>query len=67
MRDLFRVIFGVEMVLLVLLAIAFTAVEPGSGAFVVAVLSLGIVLVTLLIVGALLYVDWQGLNPREPR
>ncbi|WP_227355860.1 hypothetical protein [Haladaptatus salinisoli] len=67
MRHLFRVIFGVEMVFLVLLAIAFTAVEPGTGAYVVSVLSLGIILMTLLIVSVLLYVDWRGLDPREPR
>ena len=67
MRDLFRLIFGVEMVLLALLAISFTTVEPGTGAYVVAVLSLGLILVTLAMVSALLYVDWRGLDPREPR
>ncbi|WP_227378772.1 hypothetical protein [Haladaptatus halobius] len=67
MRNLFRIIFGMNMVLLVLLAIAFTAIQPGTGAYVIAVLSLGVILITLLIVSSLLYVDWQGLNPREPR
>lgn len=67
MRDLFSIIFGVDMVLLVLLAISFTVVEPGSGAYVVAILSLGIILITLLIVSVLLYVDWRGLTPEEPR
>ncbi|WP_101295819.1 hypothetical protein [Halegenticoccus soli] len=64
MREFFRIIFGVNMVLLALLAISFTVIEPGSGAYVVAVLSLGIIAVTLAIVSALLYVDWRGLNPR---
>ena len=67
MRGLFRLVFAVEMVLLALLAIAFTAVEPGTGAYVVSVLSLGVILVTLAIVSALFYVDWRGLDPREPR
>lgn len=67
MRDLFRIIFGVNMVLLVLLAISFTAIEPGTGAFVVAVLSLGVLLVTTLIVSLLLYFDWRGLDPYEAR
>lgn len=62
MREFFRVIFGVNLVLLVLLGISFTVVRPGTGAFVVAVLSLGVIAVTLTIVGTLLYVDWDGLN-----
>ncbi len=67
MRDLFRIIYGVNMVLLVLLAISFTAIEPGTGAFVIAVLSLGVILVTTLIVSLLLYIDWRGLDPYEAR
>lgn len=62
MREFFRVIFGVNLVLLVLLGISFTVVRPGTGAFVVAILSLGVIAVTLTIVGTLLYVDWDGLN-----
>ena len=67
MRDLFRLIFAVDMVLLALLAVSFTVVEPGTGAYVVAVLSLGVIFLTLAVVSALFYVDWRGLDPREPR
>jgi hypothetical protein len=67
MRELFRAIFGVEMVLLVLLAIAFPAIKPGTGAYVVSLLSLGVIVVTLLIVGVVLHSDWRGLDPHEPR
>ncbi|WP_224337753.1 hypothetical protein [Haloprofundus halobius] len=62
MREFFRIVFGVNIVLLVLLGISFTVVRPGTGAFVVAVLSLGVIAVTLAIVGTLLYTDWEGLN-----
>ncbi|WP_129113772.1 hypothetical protein [Halegenticoccus tardaugens] len=64
MREFFRIVFGVNMVLLALLALSFTVVEPGTGAFVVAVLSLVVIATTLTIVSALLYVDWRGLDPR---
>lgn len=62
MRQFLRIIFGLNVVFLVMLALAYPGVEPGTESYVVMLLSLGVISVTLLASGVLLYVDW---DPRE--
>lgn len=60
MRKFLRVVFGMNVVFLVLLLLSFLGIERGSDSFVIAVLSLGVIAVTLLLTGTLIYVDWDG-------
>ena len=60
MRKFLRIVFGLNVVFLTLLALSFLGIERGSDSFVIAILSLGVIVVTLLLTGTLIYVDWDG-------
>ncbi|WP_224450380.1 hypothetical protein [Haloprofundus salilacus] len=60
MEKFLRVVFGLNVVFLVLLGVSFLGIERGSGSFVVAILSVGVITVTLLLTGTLIYIDWDG-------
>jgi hypothetical protein len=60
MRDMLRVVFGLNIVFVTLLAISFPALEPGTGSYVIAVLSLCIIALMLLLTGGLLFIGWSG-------
>ncbi|WP_276256242.1 hypothetical protein [Halomontanus rarus] len=59
MRNFLRVIFGLNVIFLAMLAISYPGIEPGSGASVVAGLSIVVIAVTMLASGALIYIDWD--------
>ena len=56
---LWKVVFALDLVLLVLLAVSFPAQEPGSAARSVTYISLGIILVTLAGLAAVIRADWD--------
>lgn len=60
MRQLLRVVFGLNVIFLMLLAISFPALKPGTGSYVVAMLSGVVITGTLLLTGGLLFVGWTG-------
>lgn len=60
MEKFLRIVFGLNVVFSVLLGVSFLGIEPGSGSYVVAVLSVGVVTITLLLTGTLIYIDWDG-------
>lgn len=60
MEKFLRVVFGMNVVFMVLLGVSFLGIEPGSGSYVVALLSVGVISVTLLLTGTLIYIDWDG-------
>lgn len=60
MEKFLRIVFGLNVVFLALLGLAFIGIEPGSGSYVVGILALGVIVVTLLLTGTLIYIDWDG-------
>lgn len=60
MEKFLRVVFGLNVVFMVLLGVSFLGIEQGSGSYIVAAISVGIVSVTLLLTGTLIYIDWDG-------
>lgn len=54
-RKALQVYFTMNVVLLVLLSFSFPFLKRGTGTFVVAMLSLGIILVSLVVSGGLIY------------
>lgn len=59
MADIRGAFFVVSVVLLVFLGLSAPTIEPGSSTFVIAVLSAGMLLVTLVGSAVLIYVDWD--------
>lgn len=59
MRNFLRVIFGLNVIFLAMLALSFPTIEPGTGAFVVTGLSLIVIFITMIASGVLLYIDWD--------
>lgn len=59
MRNFLRVIFGLNVIFLAMLALSLPGIERGTGAFVVAGLSLIVIVVTMLASGVLLHIDWD--------
>ena len=59
MTTLWRALFATNLVLLTLLAVSFPALEPGSGSYVVALLSAGIILLSLFGLAVLIRADWN--------
>lgn len=59
MTTLWRALFAANLVLLALLAVSVPALEPGSGSYVVALLSGVIILASLVGLGVLIRVDWN--------
>lgn len=62
MREMLRVVFGLNIVFLTLLAISIPVIEPGTGAYVVTILSLLLIGVMLFLTGGLLFVGWSGFD-----
>lgn len=58
-RPVLKVIFGVNVLFLGLLAFSYPYLEPGSGSYVVAVLTAGLCLVMLALVGLISYFEWD--------
>lgn len=58
-RPVLKVIFGVNVLFLALLAFSYPYLEPGSGSYVVAVLTAGLCLVMLAMVAAMNYFEWD--------
>lgn len=58
-RVLLRVYFSMNVVLLVLLAVAFPFIEPGTGSMVIAKLNALILVPSILLSGALIYREGQ--------
>jgi len=54
-----RVLFAANLVLLVLLGVSFPSLEPGSGSYVIAVLSIGIIFASLAGLGIVIWYDWD--------
>lgn len=54
-RKALQVYFTMNVVLLVLLSFSFPFLERGTGTFVVAMLALGVILVSLFVSGGLIY------------
>lgn len=59
MADIRGAFFVVSVVLLVFLGLSAPTIDPGSSTFVIAVLSAGMLLTTLVGSAALIYVDWD--------
>ncbi len=59
MTAVWRAFFASSAVLLALLGLSVPYIEPGTRTFVVAVLSLGMLSVTLLGSAAFIYLDWD--------
>lgn len=58
-RPFLRVIFGVNVLFLVLLAFSYPFLEPGTGSYVAAVLTFGLCLVMLALVTLITYFQWD--------
>ncbi|WP_114575910.1 hypothetical protein [Saliphagus sp. LR7] len=58
-RPVLKVIVGVNVLFLVLLAFSAPYLEPGSGSYVVAVITAGLCLVMLTISAAITYFEWD--------
>ncbi|MFC4987802.1 hypothetical protein [Saliphagus infecundisoli] len=58
-RPVLKVIVGVNVLFLVLLAFSAPYLEPGSGSYVVAVITAGLCLVMLTISAVITYFEWD--------
>lgn len=56
---LWKVVFALDLVLLVLLALSFPSQEPGSAARSVTYLSLGVIFITLAGLAVVIRADWD--------
>lgn len=54
-----RVIFGVNVLFLVLLAFSYPYLEPGTGSYVAALLTFGLCVVMLGLVSVITYFQWD--------
>lgn len=61
-RTVLRALFTVNILFILLLAFSSLYLEPGSGASVAAVMTLIPTTLMLLIIGVLLYLDWDVLD-----
>jgi hypothetical protein len=58
-NSVMRVVFGVNVLFLLLLGFSYPYLEPGTGSYVVAVLTFGLCVVMLAIVGLMTYFEWD--------
>ena len=59
MTSLWRALFAANLTLLALLVVSFPALEPGTASHTVALFSGGLILVSLVGLGALIRTDWN--------
>lgn len=60
MKQFLRFVFKLNVVFLVLIGLSLLGLERGSGSYVVALLSVGVIAVTLALTGVLIHLDWDG-------
>lgn len=56
-RPILKMIFGINVLFLLLLAFSYSYLEPGTSSYVVATMTVGLCLFMLLLVGALSYFE----------
>lgn len=59
MTAVWRAIFASSLVLLALLGLSVPFIEPGTGTFVISIVSLGMLVVMLVASAAFIYHDWD--------
>jgi hypothetical protein len=58
-RSVWTILFAINVVLLVLLALSVPYVEPGTATYTITLLSFGIIGVSLVGLAVVLYIDWN--------
>lgn len=58
-RSILRVIFGLNVLFLLLLGFSYPYLEPGTGSYVAAVMTFGLCVVMLSVVGVMTYFEWD--------
>lgn len=58
-RSILRVVFGINVLFLLLLGFSYPYLEPGTGSYVAAVMTFGLCVVMLSAVGFITYFEWD--------
>lgn len=53
-----RIVFGINVLFLVLLAFSYPHLEPGTGSYVAAVVTFGLCVIMLALVGLITHFEW---------
>ncbi|WP_207592453.1 hypothetical protein [Halomontanus rarus] len=62
-RAVLKLVFGVNVLFLTLLAFSYPYLEPGTGSYVVAAMTAALCLTMLAIVALITYFDWDVFDP----
>lgn len=61
-RAILKMVFGINVVFLLLLGFSYPYLEPGSGSYVVATMTFALCVFMLLLVGLLTYVEFDAFD-----
>ena len=61
-RSVLKLVFGINVVFLLLLGFSYPYLEPGTGSYVAATMTFGLCVVMLLLVGLLTYFEFDAFD-----